>query len=75
MDSETYSYQNRIDTGFHQVRLYLNGEQKTVSVDDYVPCKGGALPLCAMTATEGELWLAILEKACAKVYQGYTKLG
>ena len=35
---------------------------------------GVALPLCSMTATEGEIWLALIEKACAKVFQGYSEL-
>lgn len=30
-------YQDRINSGLHQVRLYINGEQKIVSVDDLVP--------------------------------------
>ena len=70
-DAEGGSYNERIASGLHQVRLFLNGEQKTISVDDFVPASafGGMMsPLCAMTATEGELWLALLEKACAKVF-------
>jgi hypothetical protein len=68
-------YQDRINSGLHQVRLYMNGEQKIISVDDKVPClKSNQLPLCSLTATEGELWLPILEKACAKLFQGYDKL-
>jgi Calpain family cysteine protease len=65
-------YQDRINSGLHQVRLYINGEQKIISVDDRVPCmKGNQTLLCSLTATEGELWLPILEKACAKIFQGY----
>ncbi len=69
-------YQDRINSGLHQVRLYLNGEQKVISVDDRVPCmKGGnQTPLSTLSASEGEIWLPILEKACAKVFQGYDNL-
>ena len=68
-------YQDRINSGLHQVRLYLNGEQRVISIDDKVPClKSNQTPLCTLTATEGEVWLSILEKACAKVFQGYDKL-
>jgi hypothetical protein len=54
--------------------LYLNGEQKLISIDDYVPVTGEGMPLCAMTSSEGEIWLALLEKGCAKVFQGYDNL-
>jgi glutaredoxin-related protein len=72
----TLGYQDRINSGLHQVRLYLNGEQKVISIDDLVPCQKGSsqLPLCTLSATEGELWVPLLEKACAKVFQGYDRL-
>lgn len=35
--SDESSYDLRIASGFHQLRLFINGEQRTVTVDDYVP--------------------------------------
>ena len=71
------AYNERISSGLHQIRLYLNGELKTVSIDDFVPTAvlgGLPNPLCSMTATDGEIWLALIEKACAKVFLGYERL-
>jgi len=66
-------YDDRIKSGMHQVRLYINGEQKVITVDDFVP-QINEMPSCNMTCTAGELWISILEKAFAKLFQGYEKL-
>jgi hypothetical protein len=35
--NQEQSYQDRINSGLHQVRLYINGEPKVITVDDFVP--------------------------------------
>lgn len=43
-----------------------------VTIDDYIPCKGGK-PL--FTSPKGnEMWVLLLEKAFAKLVGGYNKL-
>jgi hypothetical protein len=66
-DPSNPSYNDRIQSGMHQVRLYINGEQKTITVDDFVP-SAKEMPACNMTTSQGELWVSILEKAFAKLF-------
>jgi Calpain family cysteine protease len=51
----------------HQIRVFVNGEQKTITVDDFVPANND-MPLSNMSSTVGELWISILEKAFAKLF-------
>jgi hypothetical protein len=72
------SFNVRLAGGFHQLQLYINGSLERVTVDDFVPAaeiRGKLQPMCCMTGLQDEAWLAILEKACAKVFQGYQNLG
>lgn len=66
-DPSNPSYEDRITSGMHQIRIYINAEQKTITVDDFVPSSND-LPACNMTTSQGELWISILEKAFAKLF-------
>jgi calpain-15 len=53
--------------GAYAVKLYIQGEEKIITVDDYFPCKiKDKLPAFS-SSKYGEIWLLILEKAWAKI--------
>ena len=61
------------ENGLYQIKLCVGGEWTTVVVDDYFPCIPLSSPL--VTASQSnELWILILEKALAKVYDCYYNL-
>lgn len=56
----------------HAVRLFLDGEWKTVVVDDRFPVKGSRLAFVA--CDDGALWAPLLEKAYAKAHGSYAAI-
>lgn len=60
-------------TGFYQVKLCFNGEWVEVCIDDFFPCKPQSEPLVARSPGN-EIWVLILQKAVAKLYDGYNNL-
>ena len=61
------------ENGLYQIKLCLGGEWITVVLDDYFPCIPMSTPLVT-TSQSNELWILILEKALAKVYDCYYNL-
>ena len=61
------------DYGVYQVKLCINGEWNTITVDDYFPCIPKSNPLVSRSPGN-EIWVLILEKAIAKVYESYYSL-
>jgi calpain-15 len=59
--------------GFYQVKLCINGEWVTICVDDLFPCIPKSNPLVSRSPGS-ELWVLILEKALAKIYESYYTL-
>lgn len=59
--------------GVYQVKLCINGEWNTVTIDDYFPCIPKGNPLVSRSPGN-ELWVLILEKAIAKIYESYYAL-
>lgn len=60
--------------GLYQLRFFLNGEQKTVTIDDYVPfVRDKMISSTAMNVNSEVQWLALVEKAWAKVCGSYEK--
>jgi len=59
--------------GIHVVRFWHNGIEENVIMDDYFPCKPFSGPIYTKTG-EDELWVALLEKAYAKIYGCYERL-
>ena len=59
--------------GFYQVKLCINGEWVTTCVDDLFPCIPKSNPLVSRSPGS-ELWVLILEKALAKIYESYYTL-
>ena len=61
------------ENGIYQIKLCVSGEWTTVVIDDYFPCIPMSSPLVT-TSQSNELWILILEKALAKVYDCYYNL-
>ena len=59
--------------GMYQVRFCHNGLWKVVILDDWIPCKPYMGAIYTKT-TDDELWVALLEKAYAKIYGCYERL-
>lgn len=59
--------------GLYQVKLCVNGEWITVVIDDLFPCIPLSPPLVCKSQSD-ELWILILEKAMAKVFECYYNL-
>ena len=61
------------ENGVYQVKLCVNGEWTTVVVDDFIPCVPLSPPLVTRSQSN-ELWIVILEKALAKIFDCYYNL-
>ena len=68
-------------TGMYAVRLYKNAQWETVVLDDYFPALKDSVPQgngngAAFAHSTGmdELWVPLIEKACAKYYGSYGEL-
>merc|ERR1719229_579038 len=59
--------------GIHVCNFWHNGIKEEIIMDDYFPCKPFSGPIYTKTADD-ELWVAILEKAYAKIYGCYENL-
>lgn len=59
--------------GIYQVKLCPNGEWINVFIDDYFPCIPLSNPLVSRSLGN-ELWVLIIEKAIAKIYESYYAL-
>ena len=63
----------RNDEGIYRVSFCSNGQWRTVTIDDYIPCFPAAGPIFSRNNGD-ELWVLLVEKAYAKLYGGYTSL-
>ena len=63
-----------IHQGFLTFLLYKFGEWVEVSVDTLLPCNEEARPIFAHAKDPNELWVALLEKAYAKLHGSYEAL-
>ena len=61
-------------SGKYTVKMYVNGMWRAVTVDDFFPVGASNQPLFSHVPS-GQLWVSILEKACAKVRGGYPNIG
>ena len=62
--------------GIYALRLYINGRERTVVVDDYMPTKlnkHGQVSLAFAKSSKGdnEVWMMLIEKAYAKICGSY----
>jgi len=66
------------EAGIYAMRLFNNGEEQVVYVDDYVPTyktyrfgRHDYFPMFASSTVEGEIWPMIAEKIWAKLVGSY----
>ena len=70
-----FSTKERNEDHVYGVYLYLNGRWKLVLVDDYLPYKGNYFKQVSFsTSFQNELWVALIEKAWAKVNGCYARI-
>lgn len=61
------------ENGCYYVRINVNGVWRYVAVDDSLPSLDGvALGARSYNDSEGDLWASLIEKAYAKVHNGYN---
>ena len=60
--------------GVYRLSLYVQGRWQTLTIDDYMPCSPHGTPFFASIAGSTSIWLNVLEKAFAKVFNGYRYL-
>lgn len=75
---------DRVDgTGKFVLRTFKNGVAAMIKIDDWIPCVpnldptafGGYLPAFSKTSgAQGELWVALLEKAYAKLHGSFQRI-
>ena len=61
------------ENGLYKVKLCINGQWKNIIIDDYFPCIPCSLPIVS-NCQGNELWLLILQKALAKLFDSYYNL-
>jgi len=60
--------------GVYQLKFCVDGQWKTVTVDDYFPCKSATGSLSYAGCNGNELWAMLAEKAFAKIHGSYSKI-
>lgn len=60
--------------GIYQVTLYITGEEKVITVDDYFPFCPSKNDWAFSKSVDNEIWVLILEKAWAKVHGSYQRI-
>lgn len=59
-----------LNVGIVGVRLFKDGAWTYEIIDDHLPCCNGVMA-CGLTSSKREVWLALLEKANAKIHGSY----
>ena len=63
------------DAGIYAVKLFINGEERVIVVDDYFPFNDEKNKFAFSRPTTGnEIWVLILEKAWAKAFGSYSRI-
>ncbi|GAA5859581.1 hypothetical protein JCM8547_006151 [Rhodosporidiobolus lusitaniae] len=62
-------------SGFHTVRLLVNGTWRKITIDDSLPVSPSGQPLGAFSRNHAQLWPSLLEKAYLRLMGGYNFIG
>eukprot|EP00614_Pseudopedinella_elastica_P017189 CAMPEP_0172646344 /NCGR_PEP_ID=MMETSP1068-20121228/240191_1 /TAXON_ID=35684 /ORGANISM="Pseudopedinella elastica, Strain CCMP716" /LENGTH=866 /DNA_ID=CAMNT_0013460601 /DNA_START=1 /DNA_END=2601 /DNA_ORIENTATION=- len=60
--------------GIYEVRAYKQGMPVTILIDDYFPCDPVTGKLAYSKTNGNEIWVALLEKAWAKLHGSYEQI-
>ena len=61
-------------SGYYEIKLFIDGEEQIVTVDDYLPVDKKTNELIGAKSKKNEIWVSLLEKAWAKINGGYANI-
>ena len=71
-----FYFKEKTKEHIYGIYFYINGNKKLVLIDDYLPYVGVGFKQFAMSKSEeNEIWVALMEKAWAKVNGNYIRIG
>ena len=71
-----FYFKEKTKEHIYGIYFYINGHKKLVLIDDYLPYVGVGFKQFAMSKSEeNEIWVALMEKAWAKVNGNYIRIG
>ena len=71
-----FYFKEKTKEHLYGIYFYINGNKKLVLIDDYVPYIGNDFKQFAMSKShDNEIWVALIEKAWAKVNGNYIRIG
>ena len=76
MIENLFYFKEKTKEHLYGIYFYINGIKKLVLIDDYLPYVGVGFKQFAMSKSEeNEIWVALIEKAWAKVNGNYIRIG
>ncbi len=73
---ELFYFKEKTKEHLYGIYFYINGNKKLVLIDDYLPYIGTEFKQFAMSkSNDNEIWVALIEKAWAKVNGNYIRIG
>ena len=71
-----FYFKEKTKEHIYGIYFYINGNKKLVLIDDYLPYVGVGFKQFAMSKSEeNEIWVALIEKAWAKINGNYIRIG
>ena len=71
-----FYFKEKTKEHIYGIYFYINGHKKLVLIDDFLPYVGIGFKQFAMSKSEeNEIWVALMEKAWAKINGNYIRIG
>ena len=71
-----FYFKEKTKEHIYGIYFYINGHKKLVLIDDFLPYVGVGFKQFAMSKSEeNEIWVALIEKAWAKINGNYIRIG
>ena len=72
-----FLFKEKTKENIYGIFFYINGMKKLILIDDYLPCisKQGYKQFAMGKSEEDEIWVALIEKAFAKINGSYIRMG